>query len=268
MNLMLDSINVRREFCLYCRRDLQENSSNINGQVCNDCHLALEQYNNSYFTKISYNNSQIQKSNENNIITQEYTQDHNNIIPTPRKNFKLLALGSPESKKSELLHTIIHNHFQRSYQNRIGIDIISKNLLVNNREIRLSISDICGEDRFSNIRRTFFTGTQLVLFVCNMTCPKSLDDVVNIWNTEFELYLAIRTNRYRCIKFLLGNNYQASEQISITKEELRTVAMRTGCTGYGICDINGCLIDASFNINTGTIEDIFSFLISQFSFTI
>ncbi|MHA1377240.1 MAG: hypothetical protein ACTSRG_02550 [Candidatus Helarchaeota archaeon] len=72
---------------------------------------------------------------------------------------KSVILGGPEGFKTRLLRNISESHFQRCYKNAVGVDIGVKKLMVNNKNIILSLWDCLCQQRAKILRMGFYKGS-------------------------------------------------------------------------------------------------------------
>jgi small GTP-binding protein len=78
----------------------------------------------------------------------------------------------------------IKSRFQTDYKLTVGVDILTKDVeLENNQICTLSIWDIGGQERFSFIRSTFYKGAAGALLVFDLSRAATWDAIKN-WRAE------------------------------------------------------------------------------------
>ena len=149
-----------------------------------------------------------------------------------RKVLKLILLGDPGTGKTSLIQRYVHGKFKHSYQVTIGLDVSSKDITLNGEEIRLSINDIGGQERFITIRHLFYPGAHLAMLVYDCTRPKSLENLSNTWLKELEQYNPPKKGAPVIQKVLVGNKIDLTDLRSIDKEEGDKAAKKMGCNAH------------------------------------
>jgi small GTP-binding protein len=139
------------------------------------------------------NKKQNQKqSNNKNDISEE---DNQNNINSPKKSFqlgqnfdilntavelKILLLGNGSVGKTSLINRYLRNVYNPVYLTTIGIDKSVKFLLINNKQIQLSIWDTAGQEQFRTITKSFYNKTDGVILCFDLTEKESLGSI-NYW---------------------------------------------------------------------------------------
>lgn len=149
-----------------------------------------------------------------------------------RSVLKVILLGDPSVGKTSLIQQYIHGRFKHSYQVTIGLDVLSKTIIFPDREVELSINDVGGQDRFATMRQLFYTGSHLAMLVYDVTRPKTLDNLVTVWNKELQQYCPNDSSAAPVIKILIGNKADLTDLRTITEEEGNVVATKIGCVGH------------------------------------
>ncbi|MFW9995328.1 MAG: Rab family GTPase [Candidatus Odinarchaeota archaeon] len=126
-------------------------------------------------------------------------------MPKSRIVLKMILIGDPGVGKTSLISQYVHGKFRRRYQLTIGLDVSSKDLVIDGREIRLSINDVGGQERFESIRHMFYTGSHLAMLVYDVTRPKSLERLINVWSKEVREFNPPRSNQPPMQMILVGN---------------------------------------------------------------
>ncbi len=86
--------------------------------------------------------------------------------------FKILVIGPAAVGKSSLIRRFVDNEFSFQYKFTIGVDFMTKNIVNNlNKNIRLTIWDIGGQDRFKILLRSFYDGAHGAIVVFDLSRP-------------------------------------------------------------------------------------------------
>ncbi|MFW9928625.1 MAG: Rab family GTPase [Candidatus Thorarchaeota archaeon] len=149
-----------------------------------------------------------------------------------KKVLKLILLGDPGTGKTSLIQRYVHGKFKHSYQVTIGLDVSSKDINLEGEEIRLSINDIGGQDRFVTIRHLFYPGAHLAMLVYDCTRPKSLENLMKVWLKELEQYNPPTKGSSPIQKILVGNKIDLEDLRSISEEEGDEAAKKMNCLAH------------------------------------
>ena len=79
--------------------------------------------------------------------------------------FKLIIIGESGVGKSSILMRYIDDAFTTSFINTIGIDFKIRNIMHNNKRIKLQIWDTAGQERFRTITTAYYRGANGILLV-------------------------------------------------------------------------------------------------------
>ena len=143
---------------------------------------------------------------------------------------KLILLGDPGVGKTSLISQYVRSVFQHSYKLTIGLDISSKEVILeDDRRALLSINDIGGQERFASIRQMFFRGAHLAMFVYDLTRPESLQNIKNVWYDELSKFKDPKQSIHEPpVSILVGNKADLEDLIMIEEEEADKVAKEIG----------------------------------------
>ena len=94
---------------------------------------------------------------------------------------KTIIVGDGGVGKTSIVKSFLQKSFSHDYKLTIGIDISSKSILVDDTTIVFSIHDLAGQVRFDGLKEMFMIGTQIALFVFDLTRKDSLVNLRNQW---------------------------------------------------------------------------------------
>lgn len=99
---------------------------------------------------------------------------------------KLNSVGTFAVGKTSLIRRYTNNTFSEDYLPTLGLDItVKRGIIIDAKPIRLVLMDTAGEEKFGNLRRTYFEGSLGCLAVYDITRPETLNDL-NKWIKEYQ----------------------------------------------------------------------------------
>ena len=99
--------------------------------------------------------------------------------------FKVILIGPGAVGKTSLLDRFVHNKFSERYELTIGVDFLSKDVEVNGLNIRMTIWDVGGQERFKFMRNRFYDGANGALLVFDLTRSNTYTEIKK-WLKEFQ----------------------------------------------------------------------------------
>ncbi len=97
--------------------------------------------------------------------------------------YKVVLVGNGNVGKTSLVRRFCEGKFDESRILTIGVDFQIKTVKLGEREMRLSIWDVAGQDRFRTFRDQFYSGTMAAGLVYDVTSPASFFDLAR-WRDE------------------------------------------------------------------------------------
>lgn len=136
--------------------------------------------------------------------------------------FKLIVLGDPGVGKTSTILRFTDNAFNRTYIPTMGVNITDKSFRVNNKMIELILWDIAGQSKFQLMRKHFYQGSDGVLFIFDLTNPKSFESILN-WYEDINKNFLNQSNIVGCI---FGNKIDLESNRQIEKSQAEEVAKK------------------------------------------
>lgn len=144
--------------------------------------------------------------------------DDDDTINSQEENYderiKIMVIGESKIGKTSLISRYCNNQFNGGvYLSTIGIDFQIKNVVFNNKNIRLQIWDTAGQERYRGIAKNYFQSSDGFVIVYDITSSESFEKL-DYWIEQ------IKVNSPENIKMVLfGNKSDISDERAITKEE-------------------------------------------------
>ncbi|MHA1283620.1 MAG: Rab family GTPase [Promethearchaeota archaeon] len=141
--------------------------------------------------------------------------------------FKIVLLGPAAVGKTSLLRRYVTGIFEENYSATIGVQFLTKELVVKSEKnedlkINLSIWDVTGQERFEDLRTTFYRGAQGALLIFDLTRRKTFEEI-KFWYEEItkvlgkEVPFVLIGNKNDLLKDV-GRGVEISEAEKLAKE--------------------------------------------------
>ena len=138
-------------------------------------------------------------------------------------SLKLILLGDGAVGKTTLVKSFMDQTFQSNYLMTVGIDISVKEVILKNgRRIKLTISDVAGQQRFMQFRSVFFNGANLAFLCFDVTRRDSLENLEREWLQQL---LPTLTDQHFQV-MLVANKVDLEEQREVSESDIRLVFRR------------------------------------------
>jgi Ras-related protein Rab-1A len=141
--------------------------------------------------------------------------------------------------------------FSSNLMNSIGVDFKLKNIIVENKKVKLQIWDTAGQERFRTITTSYYKGAQAIIIVYDVTDKDSFDHLKN-WMNDIDKFA-----KEGVMKVLVGNKSDLEQKRAVSVEQGKEFAKK-----YNIEFIETSAKDA-FNINDLFLTTTKSFISKQ-----
>ena len=140
--------------------------------------------------------------------------DSGNIL-----ELKFLVLGEGKIGKTPLIERYVNKTYKSNDIATIGMDIRQKELEINNTDVKITITDTSGQERFRGLIKMLFKGFDGFLIGFDLTEKWSLEEV-NFWIKQIE---ENRSKEYPLSLVLFGNKCDDKENIKVKEEEIKSI---------------------------------------------
>ena len=127
--------------------------------------------------------------------------------------FKLILIGDSCVGKSNILLKYLKNQFNENSKTTIGVEFGTKNIIINNKRIKIQIWDTAGQERYRSITSAYYKGAKGALIVYDITRKNTFDNI-DKWITDLKLNL----DKNICI-IILGNKSDLIDKREINKND-------------------------------------------------
>ncbi|MHA2362946.1 MAG: Rab family GTPase [Candidatus Hodarchaeales archaeon] len=129
--------------------------------------------------------------------------------------FKLVLIGDKMVGKTSIIRQFVHGSFEGRYLGTIGLNVSTKNLIIDDTKVSLNIFDIEAEASFEQLFAPFASGSSGALVVFDLSRAETLESV-NDWVNRL---MAVKNSSSAENLILIGNKSDLVNQRQIKKSE-------------------------------------------------
>ena len=143
--------------------------------------------------------------------------DDENIIEV-----KAILIGEVSVGKTSLINVSVGMQFNPSERTTITSTFVQKKIIIDSQKYCINLWDTAGQERLKALTKLFFKGSQIVIFVYDITQKKSFIGLQK-WVEEVE---SIIDNKYIC--GIVGNKQDLYTLEEVDEEEVKEYAKSKG----------------------------------------
>ncbi|CAG7836494.1 unnamed protein product [Allacma fusca] len=136
--------------------------------------------------------------------------------------FKYIIIGDVAVGKSSLLMQFLDKQFTRDHDSTIGVDFGTRQLTLDQKQIKLQIWDTAGQETFRSIGRSYYRGSAAALLVYDVTKRRTYNQL-NTWLEDLRRHCGSHM-----VIMLIGNKNDLEDQREVGKEEGEDYAAQHG----------------------------------------
>ena len=140
---------------------------------------------------------------------------------------KLLILGDIAVGKTSLINQYIHKKFKEDYHPTLGVNMVTKEVIVEDIRARLILWDIAGQSKYDLSRTMYFQGASGALFVYDITRYSTFKSVKEKWLDDFNKY-----GKTKGIHILIGNKSDLKDSRLISEDDGKELAEDIGASEF------------------------------------
>ena len=135
-----------------------------------------------------------------------------------RLEVKIILIGETGVGKTSLINVTEGNPFQQEVASTFSNSYIKKNYDINSHKYQVNLWDTCGQERYRYLTKLFYKGSDIVIFVYDITSKNSFD-CLNDWIKEVK---EVIDTKYIC--GMVGNKKDLYYDEQIKAEEAKKLA--------------------------------------------
>ena len=125
--------------------------------------------------------------------------------------FKLILIGDSCVGKSNILLKYLKNEFDPNSRATVGVEFGTKNIIINNKKIKIQIWDTAGQERYRSITSAYYKGAKGALIVYDITRKCTFDNIDKCISD-----LKLNGDKNICI-VILGNKSDLDDKREVSK---------------------------------------------------
>jgi small GTP-binding protein len=104
-------------------------------------------------------------------------------------SLKIIIVGEPAVGKTSLVKKYVSGQFAKDYRSSIGTNIFIKKINLSKiGRVTVQLWDIAGQERWINMRRSYYIGAKGVLIVGDLTRKSTFDQIYDFWFPDINQY--------------------------------------------------------------------------------
>ena len=135
--------------------------------------------------------------------------------------FKVCLFGPGNVGKTSLLIRYIKDFFNSDLKKTIGSSFLIKDVIIDQKDVRLLLWDIGGQEQFAKLRTIYFKGSNAALGVFDVSEPQSLLKLPG-WVSSIK-----KTVKKSIPMIIVGNKIDIERQVG--RQEAEDLAKRLNC---------------------------------------
>ena len=102
---------------------------------------------------------------------------------------KIIIIGEYAVGKTSLVKKFVSGQFSKDYRTSIGTNIYTKKIMLEkNRDVILQLWDIAGQERWINMRHSYYSGAKGVIIVGDLTRRNTFNQIEKFWVPDIKQY--------------------------------------------------------------------------------
>ena len=137
---------------------------------------------------------------------------------------RLLIIGDSFVGKTSFLSYYSNGNFNLHYLATAGLELITKDEIIDNKTIRIDLWDTAGNEKFHSLTTGFFKNAEGIMVMFDVTTLTSFENVRN-WTESIKTHLSLEANNIPVI--IIGN------KIDLKEREIKTEDANKYCRELG-----------------------------------
>eukprot|EP00831_Metopus_contortus_P033548 TRINITY_DN2687_c0_g1_i5.p1 TRINITY_DN2687_c0_g1~~TRINITY_DN2687_c0_g1_i5.p1 ORF type:complete len:256 (+),score=46.33 TRINITY_DN2687_c0_g1_i5:49-816(+) len=97
---------------------------------------------------------------------------------------KVVIVGDASVGKTSLMQQYVQSIFSTQYKATIGAEFLSKEVIIDDKQVSMQIWDTAGQEKYQSVQRVFYRGADACIIVYDITNIQSFANIKR-WKEEF-----------------------------------------------------------------------------------
>ena len=102
------------------------------------------------------------------------------------KTYKVVLIGESGVGKSSIINYFINGTHDDSINSSTSVGFASKEMSIDGRKITFDIWDTAGQEKYRSITKIFYSNSNVVILVYDITNRKSFEEIKNYWYKQVQ----------------------------------------------------------------------------------
>ena len=131
-------------------------------------------------------------------------------------NLKLILIGDSNVGKTTLLYKYIDDEIKDDITPTVGLENKVKTIQIKGINAKIQIWDTAGQEKFNSLTKNFFTNTDGILIIFDLTNKTSFTNIKN-WIEDVK-----DKQGHKIKKIIVGNKADLKDKRKVTKEDIKS----------------------------------------------
>ena len=177
-------------------------------------------------------------------LEKKLTKNYQQYCYLDSKIIRITVIGDEDTGKSSLIKALIQNKFTKEYTQTLGFNVITVKKSFKYKEKMLVFIDVSGQSCFKEVRKSCYSGIQLIIAVSDVTRPNTLENIENFWLPEYFQSNMVDKNSTVDVQ-LVGNKNDLESDIKLTIDDLTRSALKISAKYPQVNIIMPCLLTSA-----------------------
>jgi Ras-related protein Rab-11A len=165
--------------------------------------------------------------------------------------YKITLTGDSGTGKSNIMTRYCKNAFSAESKSTIGVEFMTKTMLIGGQYIKLQIWDTAGQERYRTITAAYFRNSYVTLIVYDITNYESFLNAKTIWYNQLT-----DTCDHIPIIILVGNKLDLEQLRTVPKHEAEEFAKQHSIFFEEVSALSGTNVEKLFTLISTQLYEV------------
>lgn len=134
---------------------------------------------------------------------------------------KLVIVGPGAVGKTAACHVFIGKGFPKNLMMTIGADFSLRQLNIGEKEVKLQLWDLAGQEHFGSVRSMYYVGLSALILMIDLTRSETLEIAKHYLHDE--IIPCTKGAKIGCVA-VVGNKSDMTDEVKISEDQLLSLA--------------------------------------------